>query len=118
MRTTFLVSVAALLSACAVGPDYRAPETTATPFIEAQAAGVNEQPFEAAWWEQFRDPVLDDLIERALAADLDLAIATARVQEARAFSGAARRDRWPGVAAEIARTESKQQQPGFSTDRV
>jgi multidrug efflux system outer membrane protein len=112
------LSTAALLSACAVGPDYRAPETAATPFIAAQTAGVTEQPFEAAWWEQFQDPVLDDLIERALTGDLDLKIALARVEEARAHLGSARRDRWPGAAAEIARTESRQQQPGITTDRV
>jgi outer membrane protein, multidrug efflux system len=118
MRTVLVIGLAALLAACAVGPDYRTPDTAATPFIAAHDAGVAEQPFEAAWWEQFRDPTLDSLIERALTADLDLAIATARVQEARAFFGAARRDRWPSASAEIARTESKQQQPGFTTDRV
>jgi multidrug efflux system outer membrane protein len=32
--------------------------------------------------------------------------------------GTARRDRWPGVAAEVARSESRQQQPGFTTDRA
>jgi multidrug efflux system outer membrane protein len=118
MRYALSVVVAALLSACAVGPDYRAPETAATPFVGSQAAGVDEQPFEAAWWEQFQDPVLDDLIERALADDLDLRIALARVEESRVFYGAARRDRWPGVSAEIARTESRQQQPGLTTERV
>ncbi len=118
MRTTLVIAMTALLAACAVGPDYRAPDTTATPFAAADDAGVDEQPFEAAWWEQFRDPTLDSLIERGLAADLDLAVAMARVQEARAFFGAARRDRWPGVSAEIGRSESNQQQPGFSTDRV
>lgn len=118
MKYASLASITALLGACAVGPDYRAPETAATPFVAAQSAGVAEQPFEAAWWEQFQDPVLDGLIERALTGDLDLKIALARVEEARATSSASRRDRWPGVAAEVARTESRQQQPGFSTDRV
>ena len=118
MRFVFVLSVAALLGACAVGPDYRAPETAATPFVAAQTAGVDEQPFEAAWWEQFQDPVLDELVERALADDLDLKIALARVTEARAVFGAARRDRWPGVSAEAARSESRGQQPGFTTDRV
>ena len=118
MRSALLTSIAALLAACAVGPDYRVPETAATPFVAAQDAGVAEQPFEAAWWEQFQDPVLDGLIERALTDDLDLKIALARVEESRAFFGAARRQRWPGVTAEIARTESKQQQPLFTTDRI
>jgi multidrug efflux system outer membrane protein len=118
MRYALPTVATLLLGACAVGPDYRAPDTNATPFVAAQAAQVDEQPFEAAWWEQFQDPVLDDLIARALAADLDLKIALARVEEARAFAGAARRDRWPGASAEIARIESRQQQPGFSTDRL
>ena len=58
---------AALTAGCAVGPDYRAPTTPAPDFIEAERAGVVQQPFEAAWWEQFGDPVLDGLVERALA---------------------------------------------------
>src|SRR6187551_1983753 len=118
MRSMFSLGLAALLSACAVGPDYRTPETPATPFIAAQGAGVAEQPFEAAWWEQFQDPVLDGLIERALTDDLDLKIAVARVEESRAFLGASKRDRWPGVVAGVSRTESNQQQPLFSTDRI
>jgi multidrug efflux system outer membrane protein len=113
-----LVSVAALLAACAVGPDYTVPETEATPFVAAQAAAVSEQPFEAAWWEQFQDPVLDELVERALTDDLDLKVALARVEESRAYLGAARRDRWPGVSVEAARSKSNQQQPGFSDERV
>src|SRR5574341_2552829 len=98
MRNALLASVTALLAACAVGPDYMPPDTTATPFIAAQTAGVSERPFEAAWWEQFQDPVLDGLIERALTDDLDLKIALARIEESRAYLGAARRDRWPGVS--------------------
>ena len=119
MRNALLLTgLAALLAACAVGPDYRAPETAATPFVAAQEAGVAEQPFEAAWWQQFQDPVLDGLIERALTDDLDLKIAVSRVEESRAYLGASRRDRWPGVVAEASGTKSKQQQPLFTTDRV
>src|SRR5262245_448227 len=118
MRNALLASVAALLAACAVGPDYKAPDTQATPFVAAQAAAVSEQPFEAAWWEQFQDPALDSLIERALADDLDLKIALARVEESRAYFGAAKRDRWPGVVAEASRSRSNQQQPGFTDERV
>jgi multidrug efflux system outer membrane protein len=118
MRYVPLLAVAALLHGCAVGPDYRAPDTAATPFVAAQAAGVTEEPFEAAWWEQFQDPVLDSLIERALAQDLDLRIALARVAEARAVLGGARRDRWPGVSTEIGRAESHAQQPGLTADRI
>jgi multidrug efflux system outer membrane protein len=117
-KVQLLLPSIVLLAACVVGPEYRAPDTEAAPFVAAQAAAVSEQPFEAAWWEQFQDPVLDGLIERALTDDLDLKIAVARVEEARALYASSRRDHWPGVTAEIARTESKQQQPLFTTDRV
>ena len=40
------------------------------------------------------------------------------MQEARATLSAGRRDRWPGASAEIGRSESNQQQPGISADRV
>ena len=65
--------------------------------------------------EQFGDPALDGLIERALADDLDLKIAAARVEESRALLGAARRDRWPGVGRRRSRApRAMQQQPGFT----
>jgi len=71
MRNALLASVAALLAACAVGPDYRTPETEAAPFVAAQTAGVAEQPFEAAWWEQFQDPVAEVDHHRRDRTDLD-----------------------------------------------
>ncbi len=111
-----LVSTA-LLAACAVGPDYKPPETAAE-FRGADPAILAERPFEAAWWKQFGDPTLDGLIERALGGDLDIKIAAARVREARALYHAARRDRWPGAEAEIAKNETNAQQPGVSAQRV
>ncbi len=107
-----------LLAACAVGPDYRAPDTAPAEFVAADAAGVAEQPFEAKWWGQFGDPVLDDLVARALSGDLDLKIAAARLDEARAMLGAARRTRWPDVGAEVAHSESHAQQPAFGNQRL
>jgi multidrug efflux system outer membrane protein len=117
MNRSFLLLAAALVAGCAVGPDYRAPATPTPDFIEAEPAGVVQQPFEAAWWEQFGDPVLDALVERALAGDLDLKVAAARVSEARALLDAQRRARWPAASAEVSRDERHTQQPGFTTER-
>jgi outer membrane protein, multidrug efflux system len=118
MRTLYLLPMTLALAACAVGPEYHAPETAPAEFVSAAAAGVTEQPFEAKWWGQFGDPVLDDLVARALDGDLDLKIAAARVEEARALLGAAKRVRWPAVDAEISRSESHAQQPGLSDERI
>jgi NodT family efflux transporter outer membrane factor (OMF) lipoprotein len=44
----------------------------------------------AAWWKSYGDPVLSELVERALKTNLDLRQARARVAEARALTGEAR----------------------------
>ena len=107
-----------LVAACAAGPDYRPPAPPPLEFSEASAAEVEPEAFEAAWWEQFRDPTLDSLIERALGSDLDLQIAAARVAEARAIAAGARRERWPAVGLEVADDRRRMQQPGFTTERI
>ena len=117
-RAPAAAAASLVLSACAVGPNYTPPETAAPAFHHADSAVVEQKPIEAAWWTQFGDPTLDSLIDRALSSDLDLKIAAARVQESRALASAARRERWPGVAAAAAHSKSKAQQPGFTTDRI
>jgi multidrug efflux system outer membrane protein len=41
------------------------------------------------WWRQFGDPVLDVLVDRALAQNIDIAAAVTRIAEARATRGTA-----------------------------
>ena len=62
---------AALLSACMVGPDYRRPEIdipSAWRVSDNEAAQITN----IAWWDQFEDPVLSDLVRTALANNKDL----------------------------------------------
>ena len=72
---------ALLLAGCAVlGPDYQRPalETPARYlYASAEAADLAN----TAWWRQFQDPVLDELIDQALARNPDLRVAAARVDE-------------------------------------
>jgi outer membrane protein, multidrug efflux system len=118
MTRLYIGLIATLLAGCAVGPDYRAPATPPPDFVNAEAAGVAAEPFEATWWGRFADPVLAELVERALTGDLDLAIAAARVGEARALARLARRERWPGASAEVSGQRGRAQQPGFSDERI
>ncbi len=114
-----LVSAVALsLGACAVGPEYQAPDTAAPQFHNADSSRFAQTAIEAAWWREFGDPVLDDLIARALANDLDLRIAAARVREARAVFRDVSLDRLPTVIAGGAYDKRKAQQPGFSEQRL
>jgi NodT family efflux transporter outer membrane factor (OMF) lipoprotein len=55
----------------------------------------------ARWWKEFRDPVLDSLIERAARKNLDVRIAASRLLEARAASGIARSALLPSLGQNI-----------------
>ena len=69
-----------MLSGCMLGPNYQRP-TVETPktwrFEEREAKDLAN----TAWWEQFQDPVLNELIQIALQENKDLLIAAARVEE-------------------------------------
>ncbi|MBA3685794.1 MAG: efflux transporter outer membrane subunit [Planctomycetes bacterium] len=81
------------LTSCGPGRDYQTPETKATPaWHEPAAAGAVALP---TWWKSFADPRLDRLVEQSLARNLDLALAAARIQEARARRGAVSWVRYP-----------------------
>lgn len=74
------LACAVVLAGCAVGPDYKRPEVT----VPANYRAVDVQPvtvLDEHWWSQFNDPVLDELVRKAIAQNKDLAIATARVEE-------------------------------------
>jgi multidrug efflux system outer membrane protein len=112
--------VALALAACAVGPRYRAPDqaSVAIPDGEAAAKIVSAASYDPAWWSTFNDPVLDKLMARGLAGNLDLRIAAGRVSEARALFSDSRLDLFPRVTAGGGYTRSDQQIPGSAPGRV
>lgn len=55
----------------------------------------------ASWWTLYGDPVLERLVEEALAANMDLVAAAARVDEARAVVAQTEADRRPYVDATL-----------------
>ncbi|RQW28042.1 efflux transporter outer membrane subunit [Rhodobacteraceae bacterium CH30] len=94
--------LAIALTGCAVGPDYSRPVVEmpgawqAGAVAPAVAADVNVAP---DWWKSFNDPVLDQLVDEALAYNRNLAQAAARVEEARAQAGIARANLAPQLSA-------------------
>ena len=95
-----------LVSGCAVGPDYHRPSID-TPdawrFEELQAKAMAN----TAWWEQFDDPVLNDLILVALKENKDILIAAARIEEFMGRYRVTRSEAFPqvGGAASGSRTQ-------------
>ena len=86
MRSLFLLVATTALAGCTVGPDYRPPSISLTGTYHAPSAmaGATDR-----WWTKFGDPVLDRLVDDALAQNLDIAAAAARVDQARAVARAA-----------------------------
>jgi NodT family efflux transporter outer membrane factor (OMF) lipoprotein len=84
MKRTSLLLLGTLLSGCAVGPDYHKPDLPAPDtFAAADPAAAQPSVDPAQWWKTLGDQELDSLVERAIAANPDLAIALDRLQEAR-----------------------------------
>lgn len=85
--------IAAALTACAVGPNYRAPELPSidewrTPPAGARVSAADDETL-GAWWKVLNDPTLDQLIEQAVEHNKTIEQAMARVREARARRGVA-----------------------------
>src|SRR5436190_20498740 len=110
-RAVVTIAVSSLSMACAaVGSDYQRPQLPTPPqyrFVEgtAQAQSLADSP----WWQVFDDPALQALVREALANNLDLQRAVARVEEARARAGVAKSFLYPqvdGIASYSARQAS------------
>ncbi|HMA52051.1 MAG TPA: efflux transporter outer membrane subunit, partial [Magnetospirillaceae bacterium] len=79
--------LAAMLCSCAVGPDYQPPAPPAETALGAGSSpGTGDIP--ARWWELYRNPALDRLIEEALVHNADLAAAQAALKVAHEASAA------------------------------
>ena len=100
MRLTILLLAAVFLaSACAVGPDYVRPDPPLPAGWQTDPAGfeVVAGAQVGRWWDAFGDPELSLLVERAVAANKDLVLATARVAEAQSLYKATRSAEFPSI---------------------
>jgi NodT family efflux transporter outer membrane factor (OMF) lipoprotein len=115
-----IVFVLIVLSGCAtVGPDYQTPEMQAPEAWHTRLAGglavsATDAQGRAAWWQVFEDPQLTDLIERAVAGNLDLQNAMARISEARALYGVSQADDYPVLdgTGRVSRRQTSEQTSG------
>ncbi|MEY3548683.1 MAG: hypothetical protein RLZZ552_1051, partial [Verrucomicrobiota bacterium] len=107
-----LLLAAGLLAGCALGPDYQRP---ATPSAEAYPeAGKGGGAVRAEWWKSFGDPELDALVAKAFAANTDLRLAVARIEEAAAGLAEVEGASLPQVDATAVSQQIKISEGGFN----
>jgi outer membrane protein, multidrug efflux system len=102
-KTLSLILLVAGLSGCAVGPKYKRPALHPPDQYYTDPAPQPNSIADLAWWELFKDPILQQLIQEALKNNYDVATAAARVEEARANAGISRSFYYPqiGYGADI-----------------
>lgn len=81
MRRFLILAFVASLTGCMVGPDYHRP-TVEIPKSYRYEITDAQKTANTAWWRQFNDPVLDDLIAKALAGNKSVMIAAANIEQA------------------------------------
>jgi len=114
MRAFISLSLAAaLLSGCATAPLHQAalpapPAAFAGPQVSGVPAPV---PPSGTWWQVFGDPVLDDLMARAMAGNSDLKLASAHLEQARALLKSAHASLWPQADVAYSPSRSTYLQP-------
>ena len=100
------------MAACTVGPRYKRPSVGVPqqwPVVSASGQGASTTaPAIEEWWKSFHDAELESLVSRALMANLDLKLATDRVDEARANIGIARSGALPQITGESSATRFRQ----------
>ena len=102
----------ALLSGCAIGPDYQRPQTAA-PLEYKQAAGWTQaNPSDSlargAWWELYGDPQLNGLVENLNSANQSVAQSEAQFRQAQALVRSARGAFLPSADLSVGKTRSSQ----------
>ncbi|KAF0192982.1 MAG: NodT family RND efflux system outer membrane lipoprotein [Gammaproteobacteria bacterium] len=106
------LTLLALLTGCAVGPDYKRPDLAlpaAYPDAASGAASAStgQRALAADWWTLYGDTALNDLVATALLNNSDLRLALARIDEAEAVWDQVGSARFPAVDLDASSTRSR-----------
>lgn len=87
--------MAIIMNSCMMGPNFQKPKV-----LEPQAylgEHIELDSINLKWWEFFNDPVLDTLVMHALIYNRDVQMAASRIEQARAYWGMTKADKWPAL---------------------
>ena len=105
------------LTGCTVGPDYRKIEPVVPKHWQAETKGHFKQanPDELkTWWKSFGDALLNNLMNQALTGNLDVKIALARIDQARAERRSTRAELFPTVNIKTGAQHQENPMPGLA----
>src|SRR5580704_12177823 len=102
-KLAWAATAISLAAGCAVGPNYKRPETNVpTAFKEAagwQPAAPNDTAHRGPWWEVFQDPALNELELQVATSNQSLKVLAANYEESRQLARADRTALLPTVSA-------------------
>lgn len=100
-----LFVIVALLTGCAIGPDYQRPEVETPAHFRQSEGWKPAAPSDAlergAWWELYGDPQLNALVSQLNVSNQNLAVAEAQYRQARALVRGARAAFFPILSAGV-----------------
>ncbi|TCM16128.1 NodT family efflux transporter outer membrane factor (OMF) lipoprotein [Novosphingobium sp. PhB165] len=106
-RLAIVASLLALTAGCAGPPVALAPVEPVVAPAEWRTDTGPTAPLDRAWWQAFGDPQLTALVEAALARNIDIAQAAARIRDARAQERLAHAQLLPTVDAAASASDSR-----------
>jgi len=112
IRYIALIMLSFLMTACAVGPEYSAPPEVDLGKGWVASDAQSDQSLPDRWWEMLGDATLTRLIEQGLSHNLDVRMAVARIDEARARQGVAESALIPAVGSHASDTMRRQSRNG------
>jgi NodT family efflux transporter outer membrane factor (OMF) lipoprotein len=107
-----VVLLVASVSGCEVGPNYHRPSSR---LIGSYTPSTQRAADVTRYWEVFKDPTLDSLVDRAAESNLDLQLAEARVRQSRALRDYANGGFFPTVDADASYSREKVSGAEFGT---
>jgi multidrug efflux system outer membrane protein len=116
LKTTIALSLA--LSACSLAPNYQRPQMAVPPgWSSVAGVGVDAQPSTTPFWQELGSADLNNLIDTALAQNLDLEAALHRIDQARAQAKIASSPLYPTVSASGSASRTFQDQKDTNSVR-
>ena len=116
LKSTIALSLA--LSACSLAPNYQRPQMAVpTGWSSVAGVGVAAQPSTTPFWQEFGNADLNNLIDTALAQNLDLEAALHRIEQARGQAKVASSPLYPTVSASGSASRTFQDQKDTNSVR-